>query len=68
MDDAVSAEVIDLLQRSGAKGVLKVKCKVIEGKDTGKVLVRNVIGPVKLGDFIMLKETEIEGAGGGRRR
>ncbi len=68
IEDAMPAEVIQMLGRAGAKGIIRVKCRVADGKDKGKILTRNVIGPLKLGDFLRLRETEIESAGGGRRR
>lgn len=61
-EDATPAEVINILGRSGTKGLITVKCRLIEGRERGKVLTRNVMGPIKIGDILMLKETEMEGA------
>jgi len=61
--DAVPAEVVQILGRSGLKGVTQLRCKVMDGNDTGKVLVRNVLGPVKKGDIVMVRETEMESSG-----
>lgn len=67
--DAVPAEVVQILGRSGIKGVTSLRCKVLEGPDAGKVLVRNILGPVKKGDILLVRETEMESSGGvsGRR-
>ncbi|MDY6771651.1 MAG: 30S ribosomal protein S28e [Candidatus Nanohaloarchaea archaeon] len=59
---AVPAKVIQLLGRSGHRGVQKVRCKVTEGNEEGKILVRNVMGPVREEDILMLEETEMEGS------
>ena len=61
---SVAAEIIQLRGKLGVKGVTAVKCRVIEGPDKGKIVARNVAGPVKAGDVILLKETGIDIAGG----
>lgn len=57
---AVPAQVVKLLERSGHRGVRKVRCKVLEGEEKGKILVRNVSGPVRENDILMLEEVEME--------
>ena len=60
---AVPAEVLKVLGRMGIKGVSRVRCRVTDGPEKGKVLTRNVVGPIREGDIIMVKETEMESVG-----
>ncbi len=61
--NGIPVQVIQLLKRSGIKGITQVRCKVMEGPESGKVLIRNVAGPIKLGDILILTEIDMESAG-----
>ena len=67
-EDAVPADVVEILGRSGVRGVLRVRCRVMDGKDKGKILTRNVFGPLRIKDTLMLRETEMESYGKMGRR
>lgn len=58
---AVPARVEELIGRTGARGeAIQVRCKILGGREREKVIRRNVKGPIRIGDILMLRETEIE--------
>ncbi len=57
------AEIIEVneTKKTGIYGeIYVVSCKVLEGKDKGRIIRRNMLGPSKAGDIIRLPDTSRE--------
>jgi small subunit ribosomal protein S28e len=55
-----AAEVVQIMESLGIKGVRRVRCRVIDGGERSRLITRNVSGPIKLGDVIIIKESGMD--------
>ncbi|PSP37480.1 30S ribosomal protein S28e [Halobacteriales archaeon SW_8_65_20] len=59
--DATSAEIIEVVGKTGMHGeAMQVKCRIKEGENQGRIITRNCLGPVRVGDVVQLRETARE--------
>ncbi|MDE1869158.1 MAG: 30S ribosomal protein S28e [Candidatus Micrarchaeota archaeon] len=58
-----AAEVVEVNQvaKTGISGeIYSVSCRILEGNDRGRIIRRNVLGPIKVGDVVRLPDTSRE--------
>ncbi len=60
-DKGYLAEIVEIRGKTGVYGeIYQCLVKILEGKDKGRVILRNVKGPVFKSMLIVLRETERE--------
>ena len=59
--DGIPAQVVEVLGRTGMRcEASSVKVRVLDGDDRGRIIRRNVVGPVDIGDQLLLMDSSRE--------
>jgi small subunit ribosomal protein S28e len=59
--EATPAQILEIVGSMGTReGGKQARVKLLAGREAGKIMRRNILGPFRIGDIVMLKETEIE--------
>ena len=59
--DGIPVQVVEVLGRTGMRGeATSVKVRVLDGDDRGRIIRRNVLGPVDIGDQLLLMDSSRE--------
>ncbi|MEC8878203.1 MAG: 30S ribosomal protein S28e [Candidatus Thermoplasmatota archaeon] len=69
MIDGIPAQVVEVLGRTGMRGeASSVKVRVLDGNDRGRIIRRNVLGPIEVGDMLLLMDSSREAKALDRKR
>ena len=69
MIEGIPAQVVEVLGRTGMRGeASSVKVRVLDGDDRGRIIRRNVLGPIVVGDMLLLMDSSREAKALDRKR